>query len=102
MSCGNGNRFQCGINRFQKHSFTPDRPSNPELHDENQKRLSDLLKMREEQDKGIYQIQKSTSLIVTPSAKNDNTSPDFSSFSENITYTPWSTPSTNDSQHKKS
>jgi hypothetical protein len=49
MSCG-GTRFQCGINRFQKHSFTTDKPSNQELHNENEKRLSELLNIREQQN----------------------------------------------------
>jgi len=54
MSCGDGNRFSCGLKRFQAHKFTPDRPANQELHNENQKRLNDLLRLREEQDKGIF------------------------------------------------
>jgi hypothetical protein len=52
MSCG-GNRFQCGIGRFSKFSTT-DKPSNQELHNENQKKLSDLMRLREEQDKGNF------------------------------------------------
>jgi hypothetical protein len=55
MSCGGGNRFQCGITRFDKHKLTADRPVNQQLHDENQKKLSDLLRLREEQDKGNFQ-----------------------------------------------
>jgi len=55
MSCGGGNRFSCGISRFDKHKFTSDKPANQILHDENQKKLSDLLRIREEQDKGIFQ-----------------------------------------------
>ena len=38
MSCGN--RFQCGLRKPSRFSFQPDRPSNPELHNENQKRLN--------------------------------------------------------------
>jgi hypothetical protein len=52
MSCGN--RFQCGLSKPTRTSFRPDRPSNPELHNENQKRLGDLLKAREEMDKGLF------------------------------------------------
>lgn len=56
MSCGgDGNRFSCALRKYDKHKFQSDRPSNPELHDQNQKRLSDLLRLREEQDKGIFQ-----------------------------------------------
>ena len=63
MSCGN--RFQCGITRFQKHSFTPDRPSNPELHDENQKRLNDLIRAREEIDNHFFKPITSAEPIVS-------------------------------------
>ncbi len=75
MSCGGGNRFQCGLKRFQQHSFTPDKPANQVLHDENQKRLSDLLRLREEQDKGIFH-QSSTP--INPQLENS--------------YKPWSEP----------
>ena len=50
-----GNSFVCGIRRFDKHSFTPDKPSNQQLHNENKKKLNDLLKQREEQDNRIFQ-----------------------------------------------
>jgi hypothetical protein len=78
MSCNNGNRFQCGITRFQKHSSIPDKPSNQELHSENQKRLNELLKAREAQDNGIF----TTNIQL----------------SDNKSYTPWSIP--NSSIHK--
>jgi hypothetical protein len=55
MSCG-GNRFQCGIGRFNKF-VAADKPSNQELHNENQKKLSDLMRLREEQDKGNFSFQ---------------------------------------------
>lgn len=58
MNCG-GNMlsgFTCGARRFDKYKFTTiDKPSNPVLHQENQKKLSDLIRMREEQDMGIFQ-----------------------------------------------
>lgn len=50
-----GNNFVCGMRRFDKHSFTSDKPSNQQLHNENQQRLNDLLKQREEQDNRIFQ-----------------------------------------------
>ena len=37
MSCGN--RFQCGLSKPSRSQFKPDKPSNTELHNENQKRL---------------------------------------------------------------
>jgi hypothetical protein len=54
MSCGGGNRFVCGMRRFDKHSFTPDKPTNPELYNDNNKRLQELLNQRAMQDKGIF------------------------------------------------
>jgi hypothetical protein len=57
MSCGGHmlSGFTCGARRFDKYKFTTDKPSNQILHQENQKKLSDLLRLREEQDKGIFQ-----------------------------------------------
>lgn len=58
MSCGGGNRFVCGMRRFDKHTFTPDKPSNQELHNDNNKRLQELLNMRALQDKGIFNTEQ--------------------------------------------
>ena len=55
MSCG-GNRFQCGIGRFNKF-VAADKPSNQQLHNENQKKLSELMQLREQQDKGNFSFQ---------------------------------------------
>ena len=91
MSCGN--RFQCGITRFQKHSFTPDKPSNVELHNENQKRLSDLLKAREDIDKQFLtstkQSEPTTMTIFKPEEITTNS---VTNSVTNTNYTPWSTP----------
>lgn len=87
MSCGN--RFQCGLSKATRFSFKPDKPSNPELHNENQKRLNDMLKAREEMDKGVFntqtsqQITNSTELITNNIYPTDN---------ETI-FTPWKVPS---------
>ena len=43
MSCGN--RFQCGITRYNKHKLTSDKPTNQELHTETQKKLNDMLRI---------------------------------------------------------
>lgn len=52
--CG-GNRFMCGMRRFDKHrTDTPDKPSNQQLHDENNKRLQELMNIRQLQDKGSF------------------------------------------------
>lgn len=54
MSCGTG--FICGIHRFDKYKFPQnDKPANKALHDENEKRLQELLKLREQQDSGVFQ-----------------------------------------------
>ena len=54
MSCGTA--FSCGIHRFDKYKFSQqDKPANKALHDENEKRLSELLRLREQQDHGVFQ-----------------------------------------------
>jgi hypothetical protein len=58
--------FTCGARRFDKYKFTTDKPSNQILHQENQKKLSDLLRLREEQDKGIFQpVSLSAAPLIT-------------------------------------
>lgn len=100
MSCGN--RFQCGITRFQKHSFTPDKPSNVELHNENQQRLNELLKAREEMDKMVStNVQTEVAkiretAIITPSVQLTS----FSPLPQETTFTPWKTPSAQDFDKK--
>jgi uncharacterized protein YqiB (DUF1249 family) len=100
MSCGN--RFQCGITRFQKHSFTPDKPSNVELHNENQQRLNELLKAREEMDKMVTtNVQTEVtkireSAIIAPAAQYTS----FSPLPQETTFTPWKTPSTQEPDKK--
>ncbi len=90
MSCGN--RFQCGLNKSSRFQFKPDKPSNPELYNENQKRLNDLLKAREEIDK---QYITSTSI---PQKALDITNIDYNIPINNLiitdtsTYTPWTIP----------
>lgn len=86
MSCGN--RFQCGIGRFQKHSFTPDKPSNQALHNETQQKLNSLLKAREYIDTQFF--SSNIKIIETPTILPTNS----------ISYTPWTIPSTQDFQAK--
>jgi hypothetical protein len=97
MSCGN--RFQCGITRFQKHSFTPDKPSNQELHNENQKRLSELLKAREEIDKQFLtpntKLSENSMTVHRP-----ETFTDVTPLTTITSFTPWKTPSTQDFDKK--
>jgi hypothetical protein len=95
MSCGN--RFQCGLKKATRFSFQPDKPSNPELHSENQKRLDDLLRAREEMDKGLT--------TAAPAAKSEMLSvPAITSvLCESLGAphnTPWKIPSALDYQKK--
>lgn len=59
-----GNRFVCGMKRFDKHKITNANasnasnasnvtPSNKELHKENEAKLQELIKLRNQQD-AIY------------------------------------------------
>jgi len=103
MSCG-GNRFQCGITRFQKHSFTPDKPSNQELHNENQKRLNDLIKAREDIDKQFFakntKLSESSAVTIHNPEVLQNTT--YTPWTENTNdnFTPWKIPSATDFQTK--
>ena len=67
MSCGSS--FSCGIHRFDKYKFPQhDKPANKVLHDENEKRLRELMQLREQQDQGVFQpitVQPDTELPIT-------------------------------------
>lgn len=58
-----------------------DRPSNTILQQEHQKSMNELLRLREQQDKGIFQPIELPGMVL--SVKKEET-----------TYTPWKTPST--------
>jgi len=86
MSCGDGNRFVCGIKRMAKHAaFAPDKPTNTGLHTENEKRLSELLRLREQQDKGVFEAP--TMIVETGAISGGVGTPQF---------TPWTAPSASD------
>jgi hypothetical protein len=105
MSCG-GNRFQCNLSKASRHQFKPDKPSNPELHNENQKRLNDLLKAREEIDNQFLSSNtktSDTSAITIHQTQDINTisyAPWTSNTTNTDTFTPWKVPSTSDYQSK--
>ena len=90
MSCGN--RFQCALKKHSRTQWQPDKPSNIELHNENQKRLNDLIKSRENID---------TQLCQQTTTKSDNISYNMLHSIDNIdkpsnlntVYTPWTIPS---------
>jgi hypothetical protein len=106
MSCGN--RFQCGLSKPSRFQFKPDRPSNPELHNENQKRLNDLLKAREEIDKQFIisnnvsnKISENTININKQELFEDNTNyTPWLSNENNTTFTPWKVPTTSEYKSK--
>ena len=79
--------FICGMRRFDKHKIANDKPTNQVLHNEQQQKLSELLRLREQQDKGTF-----TSITVTnkvmPTVTNTVTNT-----ATNESYTPWKTPS---------
>jgi hypothetical protein len=78
MSCG-GNTFRCGIGRFNRFN-TSDKPSNQQLHSENESNLSALLRLREEQDKGVFNtpinsnnpIKLESTILEVKSNNSDN------------------------------
>jgi hypothetical protein len=78
-------RFVCGMRRFDKHKVNTEQPSNPALHQENQKSLSELIRLREEQDRGTFQpiVKEETTMQMAIPVKQDA-----------VVYTPWKTPST--------
>ena len=65
MSCGTN--FSCGIHRFDKYKFSQhDKPANKVLHNENEKRLRDLMQLREQQDQGVFQAVTLQAVIMQP------------------------------------
>ena len=106
MSCGN--RFQCGLSKSSRFQFKPDKPSNPELHNENQKRLNDLLKAREEIDKQflystttkISEIPDTSAITIHKPELLENTIYEPWSQTTNNNFTPWKVPSATDYQSK--
>ena len=53
MSC-DGNRFVCGMRRFDKHKTT-EKPVLNEMHNTNEKKLQEMIQLRNLQDQGIFQ-----------------------------------------------
>jgi hypothetical protein len=73
------------MRRFDKHKVNTEQPSNAALHQENQKSLSELIRLREEQDRGTFPpIVKEELQIVSKVIPVKDTA----------VYTPWKTPST--------
>ncbi len=100
MSCGN--RFQCALRNPSRFSFKPDKPSNPELFNENQKKLNDILKAREEMDKSFSYVSQSSSeshQVIKIEHPLENTIIQNNTL-QATQYTPWKVPSTLDYQTK--
>jgi hypothetical protein len=98
MSCGN--RFVCGMRKFDKHKMSSDRPNNMDLHNETENKLNYLLQQRQ-QDTGTFSsvvpsiIEAPVETYMKTSKQNSIPTPaTFSSvqFSSSH-YTPWKTPS---------
>jgi hypothetical protein len=60
-----GNRFSCGIKRFDKHKELSDKPTNQQLHNENQKKLEDLIKLRQQQIMEEFSLQNQITHKIT-------------------------------------
>ena len=77
------------MRRFDKHKVNTDQPSNAALHQETQKSLSELIRLREEQDRGTFPpiVKEETTIVqmVVPTVQP---------VKDTVVYTPWKTPST--------
>jgi len=86
--------FVCGMRKFDKHKMmTSDRPTNPALYQENQKSLNDLIRLREQQDNGVF-----SSSVITDRPIFEQPISTQSISTQHVSdqnYTPWKTPSTN-------
>jgi hypothetical protein len=112
MSCG-GNRFECALRKNSRLSTQSDRPkeaygrpkeaygkpSNLELYNENQKRLNELLRAREEIDNQYFKpIPTHESIPSYPQSmdcllQESITFDDIEMNPTTATYTPWVVPS---------
>lgn len=97
MSCGN--RFVCGMRRFDKYKISSDKPNNPTLHNENELKLNQLLKEREELNKKLYPISSNSNSLSSYSTiqsiqTQTQTYNNNQTINSNSFYTPWKTPST--------
>jgi hypothetical protein len=107
MSCG-GNRFECALKRKSRLTTQSDRPSNLELYNENQKRLNDLMRAREEIDNQFFrpinsqELTASQELIATRKLDPQSVNcllqesiivDDIEMNQTSVTYTPWVVPS---------
>jgi hypothetical protein len=98
MSCG-GNRFECALRKKSRLSTQSDRPSNLELYNENQKRLNELLRAREEIDNHFFKPIANPHEIVTRSVdcllQESITVNDIETTNPTTTiFTPWVVPKT--------
>ena len=108
MSCG-GNRFECALRRNSRLSTQSDKPkeaygkpSNLELYNENQKRLNDLIRAREEIDNHFFKPITSAEPIISQQVNTRSvdclleesiTVDDIEMNPTTSTYTPWVVPS---------
>lgn len=89
-----GGAFICGMRRFDKHKIVMDKPNNLAAYHEQQKKLSELVRLREEQDK--EGLLPSGSNAASPTAPiHDIYLSENAACTRCETYTPWKTPSAN-------
>lgn len=44
------------MRKYDQHKISANAPNNPALHRENEKQLEELLRLRQQQDQGIYSV----------------------------------------------
>lgn len=94
MSCGN--RFECALRKKSRFSNQSDKPSNLELYNENQKRLNELMRAREEIDNHFFKPIPTTELgtkSVDHLLQESNTNDKEMYNTSNTIFTPWVVPS---------
>ena len=112
MSCG-GNRFECALRKNSRLSTQSDKPkeaygiskeaygkpSNLELYNENQKRLNELLRAREEIDNQYFKPIATHELIQSVDCllRESITVDDIELNSTTVSYTPWVVPTATNS-----
>lgn len=87
MSCSNP--FVCGMRKYDQHKISTNAPNNPVLYRENEKQLEELLRLRQQQDQGIYTPVPQILAPVLPTPPIAPTPPS-TSISSNKSYYPLS------------
>jgi hypothetical protein len=83
-----GNRFVCGMRRFDKHKLSSDKPNSLSLYNESEQRLNQLLREREQIYTNVHPQQPPIQSNSFKSSQQNNEKRE-----EVNVYTPWKTPS---------